>query len=366
MTSIDEEIKEVEKEIRETPYNKSTEQHIGLLKARLARLKQERIEKSERQAGGEGYAIEKSGDATIILVGFPSVGKSTLLNSLTGAESEVANYDFTTLEVIPGTLKYKGANFQILDVPGIISGASEGKGRGREVISVLRSADLLLLMIDPFELDQYEKIKKELYESGVRLNSESPDVDVRKRDSGGLEINSPINLTMSEDEARSILKESGIINAEVVIREDVSAERLIDAVASNRKYIPGVVVVNKMDLLDESSLGEVKKYVKNKISEDVLYVSAESGNLGTLKEKVFEKLSFIRIYLKPRGKEVDRDEPLILKEGAVIEDLCRKIHRDFEEKFRYARVWGDSVKHPGEKVGKNHQLWDEDVVTIFT
>lgn len=366
MTTIDEEIKKVEEEIRNTPYNKSTEQHIGLLKAKLAKLKQEKIEKAEKETGGKGYAIEKSGDATIILVGFPSVGKSTLLNSLTGAESEVANYDFTTLEVIPGTLKYKGANFQILDVPGIISGASEGRGRGREVISVFRSADLLLLMVDPFELEQYKKIKKELYESGVRLNSEPPEVNIRRMNSGGLEISSPLNLTMSEDEIGAILKESGVINAEVVIREDVTAERLIDTIARNRRYIPGLVVINKIDLLDESSLERVKRYGGGEISEDVLYISAKSGKLETLKEEMFEKLNFIRIYLKPRGKEADREEPLILKEGAVIEDLCREIHRGFEEKFRYARVWGESVKHPGERVGKNHELSDEDVVSVFT
>ncbi|KXB00644.1 GTP-binding protein [candidate division MSBL1 archaeon SCGC-AAA259O05] len=366
MTIIDEEIKKVEEEIRNTPYNKSTEQHIGLLKAKLAKLKQKKIEKAEKETGGKGYAIEKSGDATIILVGFPSVGKSTLLNSLTGAESEVANYDFTTLEVIPGALKYKGANFQILDVPGIISGASEGRGRGREVISVFRSADLLILMVDPFEIEQYKKIKKELYESGVRLNSEPPDVNIRRRDSGGLEISSPLNLTMSKDEIGAILKESGVINVEVVIREDVTAERLIDAIARNRRYIPGLVVINKIDLLDESSLERVKRYGEGEISEDVLYISAKSGKLETLKEEMFEKLNFIRIYLKPRGKEADREEPLILKEGAAIEDLCREIHRDFEEKFRYARVWGESVKHPGEKVGKNHELSDEDIVSVFT
>lgn len=366
MTSINEEIEEVEEEIRETPYNKSTEQHIGRLKAKLARLKEEKIRKAEKQAGGEGYAIEKSGDATVVVVGFPSVGKSTLLNSLTGADAEVADYEFTTLKVIPGSLKYKGANIQILDVPGIISGAAEGRGRGREVLSVLRNADLMLLMIDSLDLDQYYQIKEELYKAGIRLNEDPPEVKIQKRGSGGLEINSTVSLDISKDEIRSVLEESGLVNASVLIREKLDTDRLIDAVLGNREYIPGLVLVNKIDLLDQDSLSELKNRFCDTIDEEVLFVSAKSGNLEGLKEKIFDELGFIRVYLKPKGGEADMEEPMILQRGTVIEDLCRNIHRDLVDNFKYARVWGESAKHPGQEVGREHQLVDGDVVSIVT
>jgi ribosome-interacting GTPase 1 len=82
--------------------------------------------------------VSKSGDARIALVGFPSVGKSTFLSKITKTKSEVAAYSFTTLTAIPGVLEYGGAEIQILDLPGIIEGASEGKGRGRQVISAAK------------------------------------------------------------------------------------------------------------------------------------------------------------------------------------------------------------------------------------
>ncbi|MFW6384969.1 MAG: GTPase, partial [Halodesulfurarchaeum sp.] len=119
---LEEEIDALEQEITETPYNKSTEQHIGRLKAKLAEKKETLEKRQSSSGGGGGYAVEQTGDATVALVGFPSVGKSTLVNALTNADSDVGAYEFTTLDVTPGMLKFRGANVQLLDVPGLVEG----------------------------------------------------------------------------------------------------------------------------------------------------------------------------------------------------------------------------------------------------
>ena len=109
---LTEKIKEIEEEMARTQKNKATEYHLGLLKAKLAKYRSELIEGKATAGGGkgEGFDVEKHGDARIAMIGFPSVGKSSILTLLTGTESEAAAYEFTTLTCIPGVLTINSAN----------------------------------------------------------------------------------------------------------------------------------------------------------------------------------------------------------------------------------------------------------------
>ena len=250
MSTIEEQITDIEKEIRETPYHKGTEHHIGKLRARVARLKDKLIESESRGkgGGGGGYAVKHQGDATVILIGPPSAGKSTLLNKLTNARSRVAPYAFTTVSVIPGMMVYKNARIQILDVPGLIEGAEEGKGRGREVLSVARGADLVVLITDIERVDAIERISKALERNGIRLNQSPPSVIVEKASQGGIAIRSNIRQEISKETIKEVARELGIKNGEITLNEKLSVDRLIDAFSVNRVWIPTIYVVNKIDM----------------------------------------------------------------------------------------------------------------------
>lgn len=352
----EEEIREIEEELGRTKYNKATQGHIGRLKARIARLKSLKEKRAGTGRGGPGYAVRKQGDATVVMVGFPSAGKSTLLNQLSNAESRTGEYDFTTISVVPGMMALNGARIQVLDVPGFIEGASMGKGRGREVISVLRAADLILVILDAGKdyKKQLEVIWRELYDSGFRLNQKHPDVIIQRKNTGGLIVGSAVRLTKLDiPTVKGILQEFRITNAEVIIREDLDMDRLIDALGRNRKYVPALVLLNKSDLLD------------GKAGEADLEVSGLKGtNLQGLRNLIWNKLNLMRIYLKKTGKEPDMGEPLILGRGSTVMDVCGKIHRDFSGNFRYARIWGPSAKFPGQRKGKGHALMDGDVVEL--
>ncbi|MBN1455623.1 MAG: GTP-binding protein [Methanomicrobia archaeon] len=360
--SIEEEIKAIEDEIRTTAYNKATMHHVGRLKAKLARLRDERQKQAVAKSAykGEGYSIKKSGDATVVMVGFPSVGKSTLLNQLTGTSAEVAAYDFTTVDVIPGTLLYKGARIQVLDVPGLISGAASGRGRGKEVLSVIRNADLILILVDVLRPAQYETLTRELYAAGVRVNARPPEIAIQKVSRGGIAVNSTVELELDEQLIKAVLAEYKIHNAEVLIRERISIDELIDAVLGNRRYIPAITVLNKIDLISSGQLTALLQ----RFPEAIATAAAAGTNLETLRARMYAALEFIRVYMKPQGGTADTENPLVIKRNATVGDVCATIHREFLDKFRYARIWGASAKHGGQRVGLSHVLADGDVVSL--
>ncbi len=359
--TVSDKIKELEDEISKTKYNKKTQHHIGLLKAKIAKFREKREQRKKSGPKHEGYAVRKSGDATVVLVGFPSVGKSTLLNNMTNAESRVGAYEFTTLDVIPGLLEYKSAKVQILDVPGIVKGAASGTGRGREVISMMRNADLLLILIEATNLRQLKVLLKEIHDAKIRINQYKPDVKIVKTSKGGIDLGVTCKLTkLKKETIIGILKEFKIMNAQVVIRENINADQLIDVIEDNRYYVPAINVINKIDMVNEEALKRIKKEFK----PDLLISAHKKINLHKLKDLIFDKLNFIRIYTKEVNKPADMKEPLIMQKGTTIRDVCRKLHKDFVSKFKYAKIWGSS-RFPGQELRKlTRVLEDEDVIEI--
>ena len=360
--SNNEKIKSLEEELSKTKYNKRTQHHIGLVKAKIALLKEKEIRKVAGKGKTEGYSVRKTGDGTAIMVGFPSVGKSTLLNAITNANSPTAAYAFTTLTCIPGLLEYKHAKIQVLDVPGIIGGAAAGTGRGKEVLAVAQTADLVLFIVDVFHPEHLETIKREVYDTNIRVNQKKPDVKIVKKERGGIDIGATVRLTkLDKKTIEDIMREFKLNNASIVIRDDIDADQLIDAIEGGKKYIPAIAVLNKIDMVSREDLEKAKKKVK----ADICISADKKTNTEELKELIFNRMNFMRVYCKEAGKKADTDVPLIMQRGSTLKDFCDKLHRDFVSKFRFARIWGKSAKFPGQDIRRlDHEILDEDVVEI--
>ncbi|CAI5503806.1 unnamed protein product [Closterium sp. Naga37s-1] len=360
-----ERIKEIELEMGRTQKNKATEYHLGQLKAKLARLRTQLLEPAKGSSGaGEGFEVTKFGHGRVALIGFPSVGKSTLLTVLTGTRSEAAAYEFTTLTCIPGIINYNDTKIQLLDLPGIIEGASQGKGRGRQVIAVAKSSDLVLMVLDASKTEAHRQIlTKELESVGLRLNKQPPNIYFKKKKTGGISFNSTGPLShIDEKLCYQILHEYKIHNAEVLFREDSTVDDLIDVIEGNRKYIRCLYVYNKIDVM---GIDDVDRLARQPHS---VVISANLElNMDHLLARMWEEMGLVRVYTKPQGQQPDFADPVVLstdRGGCTVRDFCDHIHRGLLKDVKYVLCWGISVKHFPQRCGLAHVLRDEDVVQI--
>ncbi|KAG6885201.1 hypothetical protein C0993_004883 [Termitomyces sp. T159_Od127] len=319
MTTV-QKIKEIEDEMAKTQKNKATSYHLGQLKAKLAKLRRELISPSSGGGGGGGigFDVARTGIATVGFVGFPSVGKSTLMSKLTGTHSEVSEIDFTTLTTVPA---------------GIIEGANDGRGRGRQVIAVARTCNLIFIVLDVLKpLGDKKIIESELEGFGIRLNKKPPSIIVRKKEKGGIAITNTVPLTnIDHDEIKAILSEYRISNADVAIREpNATADDLVDVVEGNRVYIPALYVLNKIDAISIEELDLLYK-----IPMSVPISSREWLNVDELIDKMWETLDLVRVYTKPRGLPPDYSQPVVLRRGkCCVEDFCSSIHKEIAKQMK--------------------------------
>ena len=244
-------------------------------------------------------AVEKEGHFQMVLVGAPNAGKSALLKALSRRQVKVADYAFTTLKPIPARVDCGGLWIQLVEIPGLITGAAEGRGRGQALLSVAANADGLIavhdLTADPQQLD--------------------------------------------------------------IILTELSKTKLPQ---------PLLIVYTKMDAPNaESRLRTVQtRYAQFKS----VAVSAEQNlHLDALKEAMRAATGLIRVF--PRSNQTGNlpdEKPVIIPANSTIEDFAGKIHKDMAQKLKHAKVWGSSVKFPGQQVGKGHVLSDMDIVTLYT
>lgn len=125
---------------------------------------------------------------------------------------------------------------QLLDLPGIIEGAKDGKGRGRQVIAVARTCGLIYVILDVLKPLHHKKIlEKELEGFGIRLNKTPPNISYRKKEKGGINLTMAVTQSqLTMESVRSILSEYRISNADITLRCDATPDDIIDVIEGNR------------------------------------------------------------------------------------------------------------------------------------
>lgn len=125
--------------------------------------------------------------ADVGLVGFPNAGKSSLVNKISSARPKVGDYPFTTLEPVLGIVQMGKRSFVVADIPGLIEGASEGRGLGHQFLRHIERTQTLLFVIDGFEADAYAKfqtLRKELKAFHPKLAEKPYVIALNKADLG--------------------------------------------------------------------------------------------------------------------------------------------------------------------------------------
>ncbi len=364
--TIAEKIRALEKMYATVPKHKGTEKLRLQIKRRLSELRKE-LEKQQTQKKGGGYSfsVRKEGAAQIVLVGFPNVGKSSLLTKLTNADVDIANYPFTTVEPIPGMMNHRDVQIQLVEVPGLVEGAALGKGMGTQLLSVIRNADAIAIVVDLSQdpVSQMNVLLREFERAGIKVNKRKPKIEIKKTPSGGIIINGQENIKGDISEIMKMLREERIHSAEITVKEPVTLEDFSDALDESLVWKRAIIIANKGDT--PGSRENYEKLVKVYGEKfRIVPVSVRIGaNLGEVKDALYELAGIIRVFTKSPGEE-PAYPPIPMKKGSTVLDVAKKVHKEFARNFKYARVWGKSVKFPGQRVGADHILEDGDIVEI--
>ena len=290
------------------PKHKGTDKLRADLRKRVSKVKAASQAKKGASKRESAFHIDKEGAGQVVVVGPANVGKSALVGKLTNANPEVADFPLTTWKPTPGMMPVENIQIQLVDTPPLNRDYVEP-----ELLDLIRRSDIILLVVD-LQTDPVEQL----------------------------------------EETVNLLEEQGIVPSH--LRDRYEDQRLL-------KFIPFLVLANKND--DEST-DENLEIFRELTDNDwpMISVSTITGrNLELLKNTLVDKLQIIRVYSKAPGKEPDLTAPFVLKRGSTVEDFASKVHKDFVDKLKIAKVWGEKV-FDGQMVQRDYILRDGDVVEL--
>jgi ribosome-interacting GTPase 1 len=296
--------------LRIMPKHKGTDHLQADMKTKIAKLKKMVDGSGQKKHGARTVDsrdhIEKEGAGQVILIGPPNSGKSTILDTLSGAKPLIGDYPFTTRDPLAGMMTFETVQIQLIDTPPISEDYMESF-----VPPLIRQADLVMLITDVSVLGFEFRIKallNRLEEKRIHL---VPDIPEKIED------------------ARFAFKKTVIAAHKYLDEGGETGMEKLKTLYPNFNIIPS-------SILDDDLIENFKK-------------------------TIFTSLNIMRIYTKKVGEEPDFSDPIILPNGGSVEDAATVIHKDFARKLQYARIWGHG-KFEGQRVKNSFVLSDGDII----
>jgi ribosome-interacting GTPase 1 len=308
--TAEERLEALQKMWREVPKHKASEKLQAELKQKLSLAKKEcDREKQTSKKAGVSYKIPKQGAGQVVVLGAPNAGKSQLLCKFTKAHPAVAPFPFTTHEPHAGMMDWEDTHVQLVDTPPITPDYLESY-----VSSLVRAADAALLLVD-----------------------------------------------LSDDDgpfaAEAIIEK--LADVKTVLTGKPPAEHTDPSI----HYTRTILGANKLDADGaQDRLAIVKEMFGERFP--VYAFSAEHGQgMEELRQALYKWLNIIRVYAKAPGKPADMKAPFTLPVGSTVLQFAERVHKDFAEHLKSARIWGTGV-FDGQSVGREHVLFDKDIVEL--
>jgi ribosome-interacting GTPase 1 len=310
--TAEERLEALQKMWREVPKHKASEKLQAELKQKLSDAKKE-VEKEQKtpKKVGVSYKIPRQGAGQIVLIGSPNTGKSSVLTKLTRATPEVAAYPFTTREPHAGMMDWEDVRVQLIDLPPVTTDFLEPY-----VSSMIRAADGCLLLLDLADDDgpfAVEAVLEKL--AGVKtVLTDKPPVE-------------PTDLTIH--------------------------------------YSRTLIGANKLDADGAADRLEIAREMFGERFPIHAFSTATGAGMEELRTALYRWLNVMRIYAKAPGKPADMTAPFTVPIGSNVLEFAGRVHQDFTETLKSARIWGTGV-FDGQSVGREHVLHDKDVVELHT
>ncbi|MHA1726271.1 MAG: GTPase [Promethearchaeota archaeon] len=372
--SLEEKIRRLEEFLSLVPKHKATEKIVALNKSRLAKLKRE-LEVRKRSSSAakvvSPFSIKKEGIQVILVSDYynPGAGKTSILNYLTGAAKEKIGH-FTSLPEV-GVYFHDNIQFQIVDMPAIMEGASKGVGNGKEILSQIRASDLVCFCVDLSRdvKSQVDLLLSEFNNASIRINEQPPPIEIQKTGANKIQLffltSEAREQARMAEEIKEIIRENGIRNCIVKIYSKFSFSQLVDALNPSIVYLKAIILGTKGDLPHTSESFQILKDQYSHEFPIILGTSMEKNifpeNFGTI---VLNFLDKIKIYTMNAGKVAEK--PLVMNKNCTVKDVALRIHRSFYELFDHAILIREGSQQKKKRVGLEYSLQNNDIIEIHT